>query len=367
MTRYVQRLLAVALVVCVSSVSAFAQGSGTTSLSGTVTDSGGGVIPGATVVVKNDATGVSYEAVTSESGAFNVPALDPGTYSATVSLAGFKTAVVNNIRVLTATPAAILVKLDVGQLTETVQVTASSALVQTQSTAVTSTMAVEQLQHLPLVSRNALYSLAFLPGVETAGGPRTATISGLPNNTINITIDGISTGNQFQNTDGFFSMVTPRLDAIEEITVTGATPGAGGGSGSTQVAFTTRSGTNELVGSVYDTIRDPRLNSNYYFNKINNLEKNEVKLQTYGGRLGGPIVIPGLYDGHNKAFFFFNMEHQYQPSSATRTRNIFNPAAQNGLFSYNVTVNGVQQLRTVDLYQLAAANGQTATPDPSLA
>ena len=367
MTRYVQRLLAVALVVCVSSVSAFAQGSGTTSLSGTVTDSGGGVIPGATVVVKNDATGVSYEAVTSESGAFNVPALDPGTYSATVSLAGFKTAVVNNIRVLTATPAAILVKLDVGQLTETVQVTASSALVQTQSTAVTSTMAVEQLQHLPLVSRNALYSLAFLPGVETAGGPRTATISGLPNNTINITIDGISTGNQFQNTDGFFSMVTPRLDAIEEITVTGATPGAGGGSGSTQVAFTTRSGTNELVGSVYDTIRDPRLNSNYYFNKINGLEKNDVKLQTYGGRLGGPIVIPGLYDGHNKAFFFFNMEHQYQPSSATRTRNIFNPVAQNGLFSYNVTVNGVQQLRTIDLYQLAAENGHTSTPDPTLA
>jgi hypothetical protein len=366
MSRVVRRLLALMLVVCAFSSTGFAQGTGT-SLSGTVTDTSGGAIPGASIVVKNDATGVSYEAVSGSTGTFTVPALDAGTYTVTVSLSGFKTAVLSNIRILTATPANVTAKLEVGALSETVEVKAASTLVQTQSTAVTSTIAIEQLKQLPLVSRNALYSLAFLPGVETSGGPRGAIISGLPNNTINITIDGISTGNQFQNTDGFFTLVTPRLDAIEEITVTGATPGAGGGSGSTQVAFTTRSGTNQFNASVYDTIRDPRLNSNYYFNKINNLEKNDVKLQTYGGRIGGPIVIPGLYDGHNKAFFFFNMEHQYQPSSATRTRTILNPAAQNGDFAYNVTVNGVQQLRTINLYTLAAANGQTSTPDPFLA
>ena len=368
MIRGLQRLLVLALAVCVfSPFDAYAQGSGTTSLSGVVTDTDGGVIPGATVIVKNDATGVSYETVSSSTGAFTVPALDAGTYTATVSLSGFKTAIVSNIRILTATPASINVKLDVGALSETVEVRAASTLVQTQSTAVTSTIAIEQLNDLPLVSRNALYSLAFLPGVETADGPRGAVINGLPNNTVNITIDGISTGNQLQNTDGFFSMVTPRLDAIEEITVTGATPGAGGGSGSVQVAFTTRSGTNEFNTSLYHTIRDPRLNSNYYFNKVNGLEKNDVRMHTYGGRMGGPIIIPGLYNGRNKAFFFFNFEHQYQPSEATRTRTIFNPAAQNGIFAYNVTVGGVQQLRTVNLYALAAANGQTATPDPLLA
>jgi hypothetical protein len=365
MNRGLWRSLAAVLVLLVSAADfSYAQGSGTTSLSGVVTDSGGGVIPGATVVVKNIATGVTFEAITTSAGAFNVPALDPGTYNATVSLSGFKTAVVNNIRILTATPAAITVKLDVGALTESVEVVAASSLVQTQSTAVTSTIPVEQINKLPLVSRNALYSLAFLPGVETNGGPRGAIISGLPNNTINITIDGISTSNQLQNTDGFFSMVTPRLDAIEEITLTGATPGAGGGSGSVQVAFTTRSGTNQFASSIYHTLRDPRLNSNYYFNKVNGLEKNDVRMHTYGGRIGGPIVIPGLYDGHNKAFFFFNMEHQYQPSEATRTRSIFNPAAQNGDFSYLVTVGGVQQTRTVNLFTLAAQNGQTATPDP---
>jgi hypothetical protein len=367
MNRVLRRLLVLALVVCACSGNAYAQGSGSTSLSGVVTDTGGGVIPGATVVVKNEATGVTYETVSSSTGGFTVPALDAGTYSTTVSLSGFKTAVVNNIRVLTATPAAITVKLDVGALTETVEVIAASSLVQTQSTAVTSTIAIEQLKQLPLVSRNALYAVAFLPGVETAGGPRGAVISGLPNNTVNITIDGISTGNQLQNTDGFFSMVTPRLDAIEEITVTGATPGAGGGSGSVQIAFTTRSGTNEFNSSIYHTIRDPRLNSNYYFNKVNGLEKNDVRMHTYGGRIGGPIIIPGLYNGRNKAFFFFNMEHQYQPSEATRTRTILNPNAQSGNFEYQVTVGGVQQIRSVNLYTLAAANGQTSTPDPFLA
>src|SRR5436190_7729750 len=351
MIRVVQRLLALTLVVCALSNTAFAQGTGT-SLSGAVTDTSGGASPGATVVVKNIATGVSYEAVSSSTGTFSVPALDAGTYTVTVSLSGFKTAVLSDIRILTATPASVTAKLEVGALSETVEVRAASTLVQTQSTAVTSTIAIEQLKQLPLVSRNALYSLAFLPGVETAGGPRGAIISGLPNNTVNITIDGIKTGNQLQSTDGFFSMVTPRLDAIEEITVTGATPGAGGGNGSAQVAFTTRSGTNQFNASVYDTIRDPRLNSNYYFNKVNGLDKNDVRMHTYGGRIGGPIVIPGLYDGHNKAFFFFNMERQYQPSEATRTRTVLNPAAQNGDFSYLVTVGGVQQQRTVNLFQL---------------
>src|SRR5262245_25835317 len=146
-----QLLLVLVAVVCLSHAgAAFAQGTATTSLSGIVTDTAGGVIPGATVVVKNMATGVTFDAVTSASGTFSVPSIDAGTYSATVSLSGFKTAVVNDIRVLTSTPASIIVKLDVGALSETVEVNAGSTLVQTQSTAVTSTLSVEQLKQLPL-------------------------------------------------------------------------------------------------------------------------------------------------------------------------------------------------------------------------
>ena len=160
----------------------------------------------------------------------------------------------------------------------------------------------------------------------------------------------MTTGNQLQSTDGFFSMVTPRLDAVEEVTVTGATPGAGSGPGAVQIAFTTRSGTNEFNNSIYHYFKHPSLNSNYYFNKINGLEKNEVIVHQYGGRSGGPIVIPGLFDGRNRAFYFFNFEHLHQPSEATRTRTILNPEAQRGLFTY-LTATGTT---TVDLLRVAA-------------
>jgi hypothetical protein len=351
-----------ALLVMGISTPALAQSSSASSLSGVVVDTDGGAIPGATVVVKNNATGVTTEAVSNSTGRFSLPGLDAGTYTVTVSLTGFKTFVANDVRLLAARPGEITAKLEIGALTETVEVRAGAELVQTQSAAVTTTLSVEQLSELPIVSRNALYSVNMLPGVSTAGGPRNATINGLPNNTVNITIDGVGTGNALQSGDGFFSMVTPRMDAVEEITVTGAVPGVGAGAGSVQIAFVTRSGSNQFDSSIYHYFRHPKLNSNYFFNEVNNLDKNRVIVHQYGGRIGGPIVLPG-FDGRGKAFFFLNFEHQHQPSSATRTRTILGEAARNGVLQYEA--NGV--VRSVDLLALAAANNQLATADPTIA
>ena len=122
-----------------------------------------------------------------------------------------------------------------------------------------------------------------------------------------------------------------------------------------QIAFVTRSGTNNFDGSLYHYFRHPELNSNYYFNKIRGLERNDVVVHQYGGRVGGPIVIPGLFNGRNKAFFFFNMEEFYQPTEASRTRTILHPRAQEGWFRYNVTVGGVQQVREINLLDAGAA------------
>ena len=130
-----------------------------------------------------------------------------------------------------------------------------------------------------------------------------------------------------------------------------------------QIAFTTRSGTNEFTNSLYHYFKHPSLNSNYYFNKVNGLEKNQVIVHQYGGRSGGPIVIPGLFNGRNRAFYFFNFEHLHQPSEATRTRTILNPEAQRGLFTY-LTAGGTN---TVDLLGIASRNSQTATLDPTTA
>src|SRR5687768_6912903 len=361
----VRLLLALALVPAATPF-VYAQGSAATSLAGTVVDTGGGVIPGVTVSVKNNATGATFETVTNTSGAFSVPALDAGTYTVTVSLSGFKTSVINDVRLVTNAPGNIKVTLEVGNLEETVTVQGGTELVQTQNATVASTVTSEMINALPLVSRNALNFVTFLPGVETTGGPRGSTISGLPQNTISVTVDGVNVNNNFQSGDGFFSMVVPRTDAVEEVTVTGATPGADqAGQGAVQVAFVTRSGTNSFDGSIYHYFRHPVLNSNYYFNTLRGLERNEVIVHQYGGRVGGPIVIPGLIDGRDKAFFFFNHEEFYQPTEASRTRTIVHPRAQAGIFRYNVTVGGQTQVREIDMLALAAQNGQIATLDPT--
>jgi hypothetical protein len=363
--RCVQFVLCV-LMLALASTPAFAQ-SASASLSGSVVDADGGAIPGATVVVKNNATGVVTEGVSNSAGQFSFPGLPIGTYTVTVSLTGFKTYVANEVRLLSATAASVTAKLEIGNLTETVEVKATSELVQTQSATVSSTLTTEQLTELPLASRNALYSLAMLPGVSASGNNlRNSLINGLPNNTVNITIDGIGTGNALQSGDGFFSMVTPRMDAVEEVTVTGAVPGVGAGAGSVQIAFVTRSGSNQFDTSAYLYLRHPTLNTNYFFNEINNLGKNDVQLRTYGARVGGPIVLPG-FDGRGKAFFFLNFEHQYTPSSATRTRTILNPTATQGIFTWDVNVGGVITQRSVNVLDLARTNGQIGTVDPTVA
>jgi hypothetical protein len=367
MKRSARRLLWAVVLVLVSSTSGFAQGA-SQSLSGVVVDAAGGVIPGATVVVLNKATGEKFDLTSNEAGAFSVPGIAVGTYTVTVTLQSFKTAVINDVRIVTGTAASVRATMELGALSETVQVSSRAELVQSQLPTVASTLVAQQLNEVPLASRNALYALNMLPGVQygSGAGPRAAGINGLPNNTVNITIDGVQTGNMLQSTDGFFSMVTPRLDAVEEITITGAVPGSGAGPGSVQVQFATRSGTNQFDGSAYHYWKQPDFNSNYYFNKINNLSKNQVIAHQYGFRQGGPIVIPGLYDGRNKAFFFFNFERLHQPSSATRTRTMLRPEAQAGIFGYNVTVAGAQQRQTVDLISLAQRNGQISALDPTM-
>ncbi len=227
MKQYVRFMLAgfvCTLLAVVTSTPAFAQGGGaTTSLSGTVTDTSGAIIPGASVTVKNNAVSTEYTAVTNESGAFTVPSIDPGSYTVTVALMGFKTAVLNDVRVSAATPATIKVALEVGGLEETVVVQGGSEIIQTQSAAVTSTIDTNQILKLPTGSRSALEFVTTLPGVNTPAGSRDSTINGLPQSSINITIDGVSAqDNWLKTTDGFFARVSPRLDAIEEVTVSSA-------------------------------------------------------------------------------------------------------------------------------------------------
>ena len=364
-------------VAALSSMSAYAQGGGaTTSLSGTVTDASGAVIPGATVVVRNNATSTEYPATTNENGHFTVPAIDAGTYTVTVTLMGFKTAVLSDVRVNASVPATVKVALEVGGLEETVVVQGGSEIIQTQSPAVTATIDANQILKLPTGSRSGLDFVALLPGVNTPGGPggtRNSTVNGLPQSTINITLDGMSVqDNHLKTGDGFFARVSPRLDAIEEVTVsTAAQDSASTGQGAVQIRFVTRSGSNQFRGSSYYYLRHHKLNANTWFNNrdlppdpaTGKAPKGEDKLFQPGTRVGGPITIPGLFNGRDRAFFFVNYEESRSPGQNTEDRTFLHPRAREGFFRY--TAGG--QTREVNVLSVAQNNGLVASVDPTIA
>lgn len=339
-----------------------------TSIVGVVLDSDGAIVPGASVVAKNARTGATFEAVSSSSGNFTIPSVPTGNYTVTVSLTGFKTFVMTDVVATVGGPASVRASLAVGGQEETISVVANAELIQTQSSSVSTTINARQIVNLPLTSRAALDFVTLLPGVNTPGGNRDSTVNGLPKSQINITLDGINVQDNTlkgdRGGDGFFAIVNPRLDAVDEVTVSMAGIGAeSSGQGAVQIQFVTRSGTNDFKGSLYHYLRKDEFNSNTFFNEQNNVAKAQLKQDQFGASIGGPIRIPGIIDGRNKAFFFVNMEEFRQPSDTTRQRTILSPQSQQGIFAYSVG----GQVRTVNLLQLAAANGHLATMDPLMA
>lgn len=388
------RLVSPLILVLLCSLMALAQGT-TAPISGSVTDPNGAVISGAAVVVKNDATGAEFNVTTTSSGTYTVPALNPGTYTVTIEARGFKKAILQNIKVDAGVPATANITLEVGAPTESVVVQGGAEILQTQTANITTTLSTNQIAQLPLQSRNVMYYLSLLPGVSTAATAslRNPIVNGLPSSAYNVTIDGLNTqDNLLKSTDGFFSYISPSVDAIQEVTLSTATPGAeSAGQGAIQVKFVTRQGTNEYQGSTYYYYRATALNSNYWFNNRDargydvqtaqfcqhfaspttgetydpdkcKAQRAKALFHQVGGRIGGPISIPKLFNGRDKAFFFVNFEEFRQPNAVNRTRTVLNPTTQTGVFQY--VVSG--QTRTVDLLALAKANGQTATIDPTV-
>ena len=277
--------LVMMMTLAISSL-ASAQGSTTNAISGLVVDSSGAVIPGADITVKHNATGTTRAAVSNSEGAFSFPGLNIGNYTVTVTLQGFKTFIVNNVVLTSTAPANVHAVLEVGGLSEQVVVSSTSEIIQTQSTTVSSTINTNQITKLPLTSRSAMDFVNMLPGVSTPAGNRDATINGLPQGVINITLDGINIqDNTNRSTDGFFAIVSPRLDAIEEVSVTTAGQGADAGQGAVQIKFVTRGGTNQYTGSGYWYYRNDNLNANTWFNnragttKPNLLQNQVVELK----------------------------------------------------------------------------------------
>jgi Carboxypeptidase regulatory-like domain len=374
------------LAIVVSTAPLYAQsGANNTTLSGVVVDAQGGVIPGADVTAKNNATALILQAVTDGEGRFVIPSVLPGTYTVRVALQGFKTAVAPDVQVLSATPASVKLTLELGNVEESVVVTGASDIVQTQSATVATTIAVKQIQQLPVISHTALDFVVSLPGIETNGlNFRGSTINGLPTTSINITLDGINAQDK-RGSEGMFMYIRPMMDSVEEVTVSTSNAGAEAtGAGGANIKMETRSGSNKFSGSVYDTWRNQagttasdaltrknhpgwlwKLNTPYWFDKRDHAKTaagddflQDVRLTTPGFRIGGPIA-------KDKLFYFFNYEEFRLPQSVSRTRYILSAGAQAGLFTYPAADGSGN--KTIDLLALAASRGQTSALDPTIA
>src|ERR1041385_796581 len=328
------KLCFVLVVLALFGLPVFGQATSTGSLAGTVTDPKGAVIAGATVTLANDETKQEFTAVTSGEGTFTIPSLFAGKYTATISQQGFKTAKVTEIKIDVGKPSSIQVALEVGAATETVTIVGGGELLQTQTATVGTTLTGRQITDIPTVSRNALDLVLALPGTGTPGRPRTSSVNGLPKGAINITLDGVNVqDNTLKSSDGFFTFIQPRTDAIQEVTVSTSTPGAeSSAEGSVQVKFVTQAGGNEYHGGGYWYHRNPALNANYWFNNrdlapdpvTHKAPQQRIILNQFGVKAGGPISVPKLFNGKDKLFFFANYEEYRLPeTSVQRVRTIY--------------------------------------------
>ena len=348
-----RRVLAlVALSACI----AFAQTATTTArMDGTVTDPQGAVVAGAELTVVNSNMGTSFKATTNEHGEWALPAMAEGTYRVSVTMKGFRTTLIENVTMDAGVPVTVNAKLELGQMTETVEVSGTQELVQATSATVNTTIQGRQVFELPNITRAALDLLVSQPGVQTATDNRYSSINGLPNGALNLTVDGLNTQDQLlKSSNGFYTYIPVQQDAVEEVTLTTSAAGADStGEGAAQIKFVTKGGTNQFHGGVFEQVRNTALDANYYFNNINGLPRDIIKLNQYGGHVGGPII-------KNKLFFFTNLEFRRLPNSAAFTRSVINAPDMAGNYTYPVGTG----TNTVNVLTLAKAAGYNATPDP---
>src|SRR5215813_5886766 len=370
MNRITFRVLALLVIMAAGNLLAFSQVTSTSSISGAVVDPTGAVVAGATISVRNEATGEESRATSAGNGTFTVPSLTAGVYKIVITAAGFKQALVQGVKIDAGVPATVNVSLEIGAATDSVVVQSNAEVLQTQSANISTTITGRQITDLPFTSRNATDLLLFQPGTVTPGRPRSSSLNGLPQGAINMTLDGLNIqDNAIKNGDGFYTNFYPRTDAVQEVTLSTATPGAeSAGEGAIQIKMVTRYGENQFHGSLYEYHRNPVLNSNYWFNNRDlRPPKDRLLLNQFGGRLGGPIVIPKLFDGHEKAFFFVNYEQFRLATQVSQNRSILNPLAQQGIFQWKMTQNGQTTIQQKNLLDLARAAGRTSTIDPTIA
>jgi hypothetical protein len=288
-------------------------------ITGTVRDASGGVVPGASVTVTNEAMGTSVAAVTNERGFFQAPYLIPGTYQVAAELAGFKRYVREGIEVRVNEALDLQVVLEAGALQEKVTVTASAPLLETTNASLGQVIDSRRVAELPRAYGNPLALIGLAGGTSFARNARFEqpfapshiagySINGTRANRSDITIDGVPSTSTANDGEVIASYVPPP-DLVQEFKVQTATFDAA--FGNTEGGVTTlslKSGTNALHGTAYFATMPADLFANDFFANANDVPLADFTDNRWGATAGGPVMLPGLYNGRGKSFFMYGYE-----------------------------------------------------------
>jgi len=278
---------------------------------GIVTDQSQAAVPEASVTVTNVATGISRQAKTDQFGNYRVESLLPGVYNIMAEHPGFKLTEVTNTVLPVVQTITVNIQMQLGTVNQRIEVTAQAPQIDTSTGTVGTVVNNTSVVTLPLNGRTFTSLILLVPGSVPAGslfnvaGGQNFSISGNRADANLYTLDGI------YNNEEFFKQMAlqPSIDAIQEFriqsNITSAEYGQGAGA---NINVAVKSGTNELHGSGFEFLRNSALDGSDWFRNYYNLNKPEYQRNQYGGVIGGPVVIPKVYNGHDRTFWLFNYE-----------------------------------------------------------
>jgi hypothetical protein len=336
-------------------------------LTGTVSDPSGAVVPRASVVARDSNSGAEYRTSTTDTGNYTITSLPAGGYQVSIEASGFKKHVQKGITIQVAQTARVDVVLQIGSTTDAITVTADAPLLRTENAEQSTTIGRDRLNDLPLnfaglqVLRDPLAFAKLTPGAYVSGitGIR---INGLPTASFKVVLEGqdITSPNLNDREDENH----PSVEMLQEFTVQASNFAAEFGQvGSGLFNFTARSGTNQVHGSGYDYLVNEDLNAGQPFTNSGHghLIRPKNRQNDWGFTIGGPWYIPKLYDGRNKTFFFFNWEQYRQKNGSIGFQTVPTDAMRNGDFS------GILTGRQVGTDVLGRAIMENTIYDPATA
>jgi len=372
-----KKVFLVVVLCLLAAMSAFGQTDRGT-ITGTVSDASGAVIPGASVTAKNTETGLVYNAGSSETGNYTLPQLPAGRYEVTVELPGFKKFVSPGVTLNATQVARIDAKLEVGQNTDSVTVEAAAPLLKTESGEISHNVQSDTLINLPILTigaggagvRNPLASITLMPGTSFSNDFNLR-VNGMPSNSQTIRIEGQDATNGLWRAQNQINQ--PSVDAMQEVTVQtssfDAEYGQGGGG---LFNYTMKSGGNDFHGAVYDYFVNEAFNAGTPFTDRANFGdparagqhvRNRQRRNDWGFNIGGPVMLGKWYDGHNKTFFFFNLDQFRETRGvANGLTTVPTTAMRNGDFSAIIPTTPTLGCTGCAIGQLSMPNPQPGNP-----